>query len=184
MVEKISGGVILNTTHYLNIEGTENAFNKLGITLPSSLGDRKDYFAGKRGRYVLEIDRQGNRDNSKTQTQAALSTQMTAKTKAVLTLLETYTWKGKNIHKKVSVSFPHNCPVIFQTKILNDYVTNKTALLKFKGYYTWKRSPGGRFVIEDVPMTIINNIIQEKINADEAKAARREPSTKEQELGT
>lgn len=164
MVDKISGSAFLNAGYFLIIEGTENAFDKLGITPSPDVGDRKDVFAGAGQGQILEID-SSNDVYGKTQKQNAMSTQMTAKEKAILTLKETYTWKSKNIHRKVSVSFPHNCPVIFQTKVLADYVTAKDSLLKFKGYYTWKRSPGGRFAIVDVPANIITNMINERITA-------------------
>lgn len=182
MVDKISGATFLNTNYYLNIEGTAAAFTELGITPSANVGDRKDVFAGAGNGFILEIDASNNVSGRKTQRQTGLATQVTAKTKAVLTLLQTYLWKGKNIHKKVSVSFPHNCPVIFQTKVLTDYISTKDKLKKFKGYYTWKRSPGGRFALVDVPAGIITNMITEMQAAKQDIRDRAEGTTTRTEV--
>lgn len=174
--EKISGAGFLNTDYYLNFECTKATGDILGIAPSPDPGKRKDLFEGAGSGDILEIDASNNK-HGKTQKQNEISTQVTAKTKAVITLVETRQWKSKNIHRRVSISFPHNCPVIFQTKILADYVKTKDAILKFKGRYTWKRSPGGRYAIVDVPASIITNMITEKMAAKAAIEAKVESTT-------
>ena len=174
----ISGNAILDPNWYLIIEGEDTTFTKLGITPTADIQTRKDIFYRADPGSILSIDRAGNRTDSKTQIQLAMKTQQVKKQKAVITLVDTYTWKSKNIHKKVSILFPNACPVIFQTKILYDYITTKDVIKKFKGYYTWKRSPGGRFAIVLPPITIITEIATELQAAKVAQqTASRETTT-------
>lgn len=176
----VSGNAIINTNYYMIIEGEDTTFTKLGITPTTDVGTRKDIFYKADPGSILSIAREGNRTNSKTQVQLAMKTQQVKRQKAVITLVDTYTWKSKSIHKKVSILFPSACPVIFQTLILFNYITAKDQIKKFKGYYTWKRSPGGRFAMVLPPIAIINEMTAELLAARTAeKTTSRETTTVE-----
>lgn len=168
-IEMVSGPGLLNQDYYLNFELTKTASDKLNMIphAANSLNNRKDIFEGGGTGDILEIDSSKNK-YGKTQKQNEISTQITSKTKALITLNDSVTVNGKKRFKRVSVSFPHNCPVLFQTKILNDYIGDLSVIRLFKGRLTWKRNPGGRYGIVEVPTGIITNMINEKIAAKNA----------------
>lgn len=177
-IEMVSGPGLLNSNYFLTFELTKSASDKLNMVPHSAtgIGDRKDAFMGAGTGDILQIDSSKNK-YGKTQKQNEISTQITAKTKSLITLNDSTTVNGKKRFKRVSVSFPHNCPVIFQTKILNDYIGDVSVIRLFKGRLTWKRNPGGRYGIVEVPESIITTMMNEKIAAQVAAQAQSTEST-------
>lgn len=163
--------VFVGTDYYIGIAGSEEGLAKLGITEKDQLGSRKNPYSGAGESQILEIDSANNK-HGKSQRQNAISTQQTARLETRITLVETYLWKGRNIHKKVGISFPSRVPVIVSTSALHNNITTPTAIKKFKGQITYKRSPGGRFAIMSVGNDILRRYFDELKTAKDAYLAK------------
>lgn len=176
--DKVEGIGMLTASYYLVFGCLEGTREKLGITFSpnSNLQGRADAFQGAGSGDILSIDATTNK-YGKRQKQNEISTQIVSKTTSLITLNDSTTVNGKKRYKRVSVNFPHNCPVILQTKILNDYIKKPDVIRPFKGRLTWKRSPGGRYGIVEVQGSIIDTMMQEKADAKEAALAKSREST-------
>lgn len=173
MVKLLSKGSFLgNADDYLNVSATEETFTYFGWTDKATDGKNNIFATAEKNLYTIDVQDKATKANR----QGSLSTQKAHRRVAVVTTVETRTYKSKQLNRKRSFAFPNGTIVIWITHVFKNQLSSDK-IQKINGVDTYKLRGGGRFRIGVIPSAVLDATVAEFKTAKATATAGRLEST-------